>query len=675
MSTPTAAATTGNTKLKRLQEGAIVAAELTVQIASIAGDLLTDIPFVSAICSAVTSIASLVNTVHGNKEQCARLALRVEVVFSALAPMVSQGSGKSAAQFSGVFVRALEQLTATLEACQALIAEFADKKAWKRWLTASRTDEQFKALAEQLGVDQAALQLGLDVDAFQHRDQDRAAAQRDVGQLEALIKDLAQQSSEQVRHVGDRITTQVDAVRSDVLNVERAIQATITAQNEEIRLLIARLASGINNNSGSTAAPAALTSSKSTTVAPEAVPFLISPLEVDIAAVTSDATGVVFAGQWLDQPVSIKRLLPPVNARLSAAEQERFRRELQITGSLRHPRLLGVFGGHVDENGAMLVTEPIERGSLEALAYGGQLAASLTQQAQLGADIAAALEYAHRSRVWHRGVRAAACVVTWDWRGKLTEFARAKSHASNVQTAVAVDSDWRFMAPEAMLSGKAAQSAESDMFSFGMLLYELCFGRAPLANCVGDDDESKKRASQALAAISDTRAPLAVPDDVPPAHAVHDLMRRCWQRSARLRPTARVAGAALRELIDAHAQVLQLLGDAKARVAAKDAPAAEALLQRAAQLGSATAHAKLGDLYAGALLREHTTRDGARALASYAAAAALNDARAAFNAGCLLVTGELVAKNESKAIEFFEQSKKLGNKLAEAELNKLEKKP
>lgn len=56
-------------------------------------------------------------------------------------------------------------------------------------------------------------------------------------------------------------------------------------------------------------------------------------------------------------------------------------------------------------------------------------------RAQLSADVGSGLAFAHWRGVWHRNVRAAACVVSHEWRAKLTDFAHAKTHDGAVETA------------------------------------------------------------------------------------------------------------------------------------------------------------------------------------------------------------------------------------------------
>lgn len=632
--------------------------------------IVSEVPFVGAIGSLVSVIVAKALQARANKEQCTRLALRAKIVWQALVPLVSSASTIDAAHASA-FSAALEQLASTLTACRDLVQQFAETANWKRWLLAGKHHERFAELTAQLSEDQQALSLGLDVDAFAYREADKASAKSDMQQLEQL---LLQMQREQ-QHNTERVVRAVRlSTKRTVAAVERAIDDTSHAQTDEIKQFIAAQLQQLQQFavSGKPPAVAARQDSLAAAGGPMPVPE-ISPCQVEIddschVRVTSDDSGVVFEGKWMGERVSVKRLLPPEGARLSAEDQARFRREVQIGANLRHPRILCLYGGFVDESGALLVTECAELGSLDTHAMRNEL--PQTKRAQLCEDIALALAYVHSCLVWHRALRASACVVTADWRAKLADLARAKSHASEVATAAQLTHEWRWTAPEVLMSTtKRGHTAASDMYSFGMLLFEVFVGAEPWAECVNDTQATlsvMKRLTDVASANRATPTP-SLPDSVP--LQVRDLMHMCWQRRPGSRPLAVDAAYALRELCSVDQRIVSLLDDAAKALSANPRQAAQ-LLERAASLGSAQAHTRLGDIFSG-LKATTLPSDGARAVTHYEAAAAGGDKRAAFNVACIFREGKLVPKDTAKARAAFERAKELGNEHAAAELKLL----
>jgi serine/threonine protein kinase len=643
-------------------------------------NVISDVPMIGAIGSLVSLVVDKALQAKANKEQCQRLALRVKVVWEALVPLAKlTATNTSASSASHKFVAALEQLETTLVGCRELIALFSDAALWKRWLLSGRHHERFAELTQQLTEDQQALSLGLDVAAFAYREQDKASAQLDMQNLEQLLLDMQREQKRSAQKVCDAIKKQTSSTaRQTVAAVERAIDDTASAQVAELKAFIAEQMAQLKQFGASGAPPAV---ARGDSLAPQSAASLmapeISPCQVEIdesvaVRVTSDGSGVVFEGRWMSERVSVKRLLPPDGASLTADEQARFRREVHIGSMLRHPRVLALYGAFCDHTGALLVSEPYDLGSLETHAHRGDLPTA--KRAQLCEDIAIALAYLHTQLVWHRALRASACVVTADWRAKLSDLARAKSHAADIATAghLAHDAhEWRWSAPECLMSTtKRGHSGASDMFSFGMLLFEVFVGAEPWAACVADT-QATMRVMQQLTDVAKSNQPTPtppIPDTVPAV--ARDLMHRCWQRRPGSRPLAGDAVSALRELCSTDQRIATLMDDASKALGA-DPRHAVVLLERAAALGSLLAHTRLGDLFSGLKATSVPLTDGARATTHYEAAAAAGDKRAAFNLACLFREGKLVQKDVAKAKAAFERAAALGNDQAKAELAKL----
>jgi serine/threonine protein kinase len=158
--------------------------------------------------------------------------------------------------------------------------------------------------------------------------------------------------------------------------------------------------------------------------------------------------------------------------------RERFLREAQTAGILSHPNIVTIhdIGEDAETRTSFIAMEYIEGRNLKSL-LGEKTRFSPDEAADLVAQIAEALDYAHRKGIIHRDVKPANVIITTDGKVKITDFGIAKIASSNLTTTGQFLGTPNYMSPE-QVSG-APVDGRSDIFSLGVVLYELLTNRKP----------------------------------------------------------------------------------------------------------------------------------------------------------------------------------------------------
>ena len=180
----------------------------------------------------------------------------------------------------------------------------------------------------------------------------------------------------------------------------------------------------------------------------------------------------------LDRQVAVKVLFPEFAT--DANFVERFRREAQSAASLSHPNIVNVYDWGKFEGTYFIVMEEVQGRTLaEILSTNKQLTSK--QAAEIASEVAAALGFAHDNHVAHRDIKPANILIGTNGQVKVADFGIAR--ALNAPTESNLTQVGSVMGTATYFSPEQAQGAQpdprSDLYSLGIVMYEMVAGRPP----------------------------------------------------------------------------------------------------------------------------------------------------------------------------------------------------
>jgi serine/threonine-protein kinase len=191
------------------------------------------------------------------------------------------------------------------------------------------------------------------------------------------------------------------------------------------------------------------------------------------------AMGTVYKAHdpLLDRLVAIKTVNLNLPKEDLAEYEARFYQEAKAAGGLSHPNIVVIYDIGKTDRLAYMAMEYLEGRELRSI-LSERGCVSLDEAVNIAAQVAEGLTYAHGRGVIHRDIKPTNIMLNRDGIAKITDFGIARMRSSELKTMTGmILGSPRYMSPE-QVAGKRADQ-RSDIFSLGVVLYEMLTGQAP----------------------------------------------------------------------------------------------------------------------------------------------------------------------------------------------------
>jgi eukaryotic-like serine/threonine-protein kinase len=214
------------------------------------------------------------------------------------------------------------------------------------------------------------------------------------------------------------------------------------------------------------------------------------------------------ADVWLAEDTELSRnvAIKVLHERFAQDGQfvERFRREAANAAGLQHPNVVGVFDRGEFDGSYYIAMEYVEGSSLKELIDRGL---SVPQATEIARQILAAARFAHEHGIVHRDIKPHNVIVDPEGRVRVLDFGIARAGASEITQTGSVMGTAQYLSPEQAQGLEV--TAASDLYSVGVVLYEMLTGRVPF--------EGDSAVAVALKQVSEQPAPPSALNPAVPA--------------------------------------------------------------------------------------------------------------------------------------------------------------
>lgn len=584
----------------------------------------------------LSEVLQIISVIHqqakdakANQEQCKRLIQRICLIEQLIRPLENLKDISS-------YQKGIDSLHKTLSECAVFIENLSGKNWFQLALKAGTCKDKFSVLNHELAAGVQLLQLGMDVKQLTDHQQDLVDQEADrvsFSKKQDEIIELNYAANKKLHRLDVNIREYNDLLAGQLTSMKIHLKAL--AHNADVKPLI-----------------------------DPHYHLHYFELKFD-GKLSAGDLGEIYLGRWREYT---KVLIKTLGNTFLAAEEKAVAanpliREIQIVSRLRHSNIAQFYGACLEPARTCLVIEYLNGGSLFDIL--GKEKLTHNQQQRIALDIAQGLYYLHTQGICHRDLRSHHVLLDDQGGAKLTEFGFASIRSASIrslkeQKRVPLQ---QWQPPEFFERGKE-YTAKSDIFSFGVILWELMTSQRPYANL-----SESELANHLLSGKRET-----ITKDIPIGYA--ELIQACWQADPEKRPELPSIIQQLK-MISAQQRPISPTGEEYyqqgcAREKLKDYSGAFINYEKSSSKGFYRAKTNLGLLFLANVDGIPVNKE--KAYQNFLEAAEKSHVRAMFNVATMLEYGDGVKKDLQQALQWYDAASKLGDKKATEKVIRVQQK-
>ncbi|KAI8598453.1 kinase-like domain-containing protein, partial [Dissophora ornata] len=234
----------------------------------------------------------------------------------------------------------------------------------------------------------------------------------------------------------------------------------------------------------------------------------------------------IHTGRWKDEDVELKQPF---------GDHATIEKEVRLLHKLRHcPQILRLHGYTVEPSTsiAYLIVQHNEHGTLHSYLLNFHPHLTWPDRYNLALDIALGLRYLHHKGCRHRHLHSASVLIDTNGSAVLSDFGNSKD--SDVISSREHTTRMAYLAPERLAKSGTRYSVECDIYSLGVVLWEISSGRPPYNELITLQNIQNGALTSLAQNIVSGRRERPVPGTDP---MYEDLYTRCWHPDPQERPT------------------------------------------------------------------------------------------------------------------------------------------
>lgn len=260
---------------------------------------------------------------------------------------------------------------------------------------------------------------------------------------------------------------------------------------------------------------------KALTQCTASIPWEISLSDIKvISKIGIGSYGTVYKSEWMGAEVAVKKLH---SDNIGEEGYISFLHEIIVMSNLRHPNILMFLGASIRPPNLCCVTEFLVLGSLDNVL---KMYPKLDWKVRLNmaTECARGLLYLHSQNppILHRDLKSMNVLVDKNFHIKLADFGISTEKSTNLNSKVGT---LNWLSPEILNGSVSVYHESADIYSFGLILWELISGRIPYEG----------KSNLQILRMIDMHELESIPENANPVYA--DLIKSCWRSDPTKRPT------------------------------------------------------------------------------------------------------------------------------------------